>query len=103
MQVVSVGAGRGRGKDIPAKMRGGKKATANRSQTSPPSSPKEDSGSDAVSQLNGSSAAAIGQTLDLASLAQPIPCALASRDNQSEEAPCCLGDCASDGALRTEE
>lgn len=105
MQVVSVGAGRGRGKDIPAKMRGGKKATANRSQTSPPSSPKEDSGSvpDAVSQLNGSSAAAIGQPLDLASLAPPIPCALASRDNQSEEAPCCLGDCASDGALRTEE
>uniref|UniRef100_A0A3B3ZXH4 Uncharacterized protein n=1 Tax=Periophthalmus magnuspinnatus TaxID=409849 RepID=A0A3B3ZXH4_9GOBI len=93
MQVVSVGAGRG-GKEIPAKMRGGKKATANRPQTSPPSSPQEEAGSmpDAVSQLNGSSAAAIGQSLDLAPLAQPIPCALASRDNQSEEAACCLED-----------
>lgn len=59
-------------------------------------------------QLNGSSAAsAIGQPLELASLAQPIPCALASRDNQSEgvevEAPCCLDDCPSDGALQKEE
>ncbi|KAK7884114.1 hypothetical protein WMY93_027237 [Mugilogobius chulae] len=105
MQVVSVGAGRGRGKEIPAKMRGGKKATANRPQSSPPSSPQEEAGSvpDVMSQLNGSSAAAIGQNLDLAPLAQPIPCALASRDNQSEEAACCLEDCASDGALQKEE
>ncbi|XP_072305003.1 constitutive coactivator of PPAR-gamma-like protein 2 [Eucyclogobius newberryi] len=105
MQVVSVGAGRGRGKEIPAKMRGGKKATANRPQTSPPSSPQEEVGSvtDAMSQLNGSPAAAIGQTLDLVPLAQPIPCALDSRDNQSEEAACCLEDCASDGALQKEE
>ncbi|KAG7278465.1 hypothetical protein CRUP_038760 [Coryphaenoides rupestris] len=62
----------------------------------------------ATQQLNGSSSAtAIGQPLDLAALAQPIPCALASRDNQSEgvevEAPCCLDNCPSDGALQKEE
>uniref|UniRef100_A0A7N8XA11 Family with sequence similarity 120C n=1 Tax=Mastacembelus armatus TaxID=205130 RepID=A0A7N8XA11_9TELE len=62
----------------------------------------------ATQQLNGSSAAsAIGQPLELAPLAQPIPCALASRDNQSEgvevEVPCCLDDCPSDGALQKEE
>uniref|UniRef100_A0A4W6FAG0 Family with sequence similarity 120 member C n=1 Tax=Lates calcarifer TaxID=8187 RepID=A0A4W6FAG0_LATCA len=55
----------------------------------------------------GSAASAIGQSLELAPLAQPIPCALASRDNQSEgvevEAPCCLDDCPSDGALQKEE
>uniref|UniRef100_A0A673A591 Family with sequence similarity 120C n=1 Tax=Sphaeramia orbicularis TaxID=375764 RepID=A0A673A591_9TELE len=87
MQVVSVGAGKG-----------------------PPKS-SEEAGSTpdiATQQLNGSSAAsAIGQPLDLAPLAQPIPCALASRDNQSEgvevEAPCCLDDCPSDGALQKEE
>lgn len=114
MQVVSVG--KGRGKEIPAKVRGVKKATANRTQTSsPPSSsppkPSEEAGSTpevATQQLNGSSAAsAIGQPLELAPLAQPIPCALASRDNQSEgvevEAPCCLDDCPSDGALQKEE
>ncbi|TWW57218.1 Constitutive coactivator of PPAR-gamma-like protein 2 [Takifugu flavidus] len=117
MQVVSVGAGRGRGKEVPAKLRGLKKMPTNRTQTSsPPSSsppPKlsEETGSTpevATQQLNGSSAAsAIGQSLELTSLAQPIPCALASRDNQSEgvevEAPCCLDDCPSDGALQKEE
>lgn len=86
-------------------------------QTSPPPpsssppKPSEEAGSTpevATQQLNGSSAAsAIGQPLELASLAQPIPCALASRDNQSEgvevEAPCCLDDCTSDGALQKEE
>uniref|UniRef100_A0A8D3DRI5 Family with sequence similarity 120C n=1 Tax=Scophthalmus maximus TaxID=52904 RepID=A0A8D3DRI5_SCOMX len=88
MQVVSVGAGKG----------------------SPPK-PSEEAGSESevtTQQLNGSSAAsAIGQSLELAPLAQPIPCALASRDNQSEgvevEAPCCLDDCPSDGALQKEE
>uniref|UniRef100_A0A7N6BG72 Family with sequence similarity 120C n=1 Tax=Anabas testudineus TaxID=64144 RepID=A0A7N6BG72_ANATE len=88
MQVVSVGAGKG----------------------SPPK-PSEEAGSTpevATQQLNGSSAAsAMGQPLELAPLAQPIPCALASRDNQSEgvevEAPCCLDDCPSDGALQKEE
>uniref|UniRef100_A0A3Q2WLZ7 Family with sequence similarity 120 member C n=1 Tax=Haplochromis burtoni TaxID=8153 RepID=A0A3Q2WLZ7_HAPBU len=116
MQVVSVGAGKGRGKETPAKLRGGKKTTANRTQTSsPPSSsppkPSEEVGSTpevASQQLNGSSAAsAIGQPLELTPLAQPTPCALASRDNQSEgvevEAPCCLDDCPSDGALQKEE
>lgn len=86
-------------------------------QTSPPppssspSKPSEEAASTpevATQQLNGSSAAsAIGQPLELAPLAQPIPCALASRDNQSEgvevEAPCCLDDCPSDGALQKEE
>lgn len=113
MQVVSVGAGKGRGKEIPAKVKGGKKPTANRSQTSPPppsspTKPPEEAGSTpdvSTQQLNGNSAAsAIGQPLELA---QPIPCALASRDNQSEgvevEAPCCLDDCPSDGALQKEE
>ncbi|XP_052362670.1 constitutive coactivator of PPAR-gamma-like protein 2 isoform X1 [Oncorhynchus keta] len=108
MQVVSVGAGRGRGKDIPVKGgRGGKKVTANRIKTSPPppstSPPKSSEGeglnSGGVAQkLNGSPAAsAIGQPLDLPPLAQPNPCALASKDNQSEEAPCCLDSCPSDG------
>lgn len=117
MQVVSVGAGKGRGKEIPTKLRGVKKALVNRTQTSPPPpsssppKPSEEAGSESevtTQQLNGSSAAsAIGQSLELAPLAQPIPCALASRDNQSEgvevEAPCCLDDCPSDGALQKEE
>ncbi|KAG7453719.1 hypothetical protein JOB18_044115 [Solea senegalensis] len=117
MQVVSVGAGKGRGKEIPAKLKGGKKTPTNRTQTSPPpvssSPPKSSEEADSTSelstqQLNGSSAtSAIGQSLELAPLAQPIPCALASRDNQSEgvevEAPCCLDDCPSDGALQKEE
>ncbi|MEQ2259268.1 hypothetical protein XENORESO_009153, partial [Xenotaenia resolanae] len=75
---------------------------------SSPSKPSEEAGSTpevSTQQLNGSSAAsAIGQPLELA---QPIPCALASRDNQSEgvelEATCCLDDCPSDGALQKEE
>lgn len=106
MQVVSVGAGKGRGKEIPTKMRGGKKPTASRPQTSssPPqsSSPKPSEEAEPVTQLNGSSAPSIGQPADLP-LASPIPCALASRDNQSqgEEGPCCL-DCP-DGALQKEE
>lgn len=116
MQVVSVGAGKGRGKEIPAKMRGGKKGPPTRSQmsTSPPSNsppkPSEEAGSspEAVQQFNGSAAApAVGQPSELAPLAQPTPCALASRDNQSEgveaETPCCLDDCPSDGALQKEE
>ncbi|KAF6720465.1 Constitutive coactivator of PPAR-gamma-like protein 2 [Oryzias melastigma] len=117
MQVVSVGAGKGRGKETPAKLKGGKKPAANRTQmsSSPPSSsppkPSEEEGSTPeteTQQLNGSSAAsAIGQPLELASLVQPIQCALASRDNQSEgvevEAPCCLDDCPSDEALQKEE
>uniref|UniRef100_A0A8C5A699 Family with sequence similarity 120C n=1 Tax=Gadus morhua TaxID=8049 RepID=A0A8C5A699_GADMO len=62
----------------------------------------------ATQQLNGSpSASATGQPLDLAPLAQPTPCALASRDNHTEgvevEAPCCLENCPSDGALQKEE
>uniref|UniRef100_A0AAZ3SQJ9 Family with sequence similarity 120C n=1 Tax=Oncorhynchus tshawytscha TaxID=74940 RepID=A0AAZ3SQJ9_ONCTS len=77
MQVVSVGAGRG----------------------PPKSSEGEGLNSGGVGQkLNGSPAAsAIGQPLDLPPLAQPNPCALASKDNQSEEAPCCLDSCPSDG------
>ncbi|XP_057716704.1 constitutive coactivator of PPAR-gamma-like protein 2 isoform X1 [Corythoichthys intestinalis] len=111
MQVVSVGAGKGRGKEIPTKLRGGKKATANRTQTSPPppssSPPKasEEAGpvpEVAARHLNGGSTPS-----DPPPPAQPIQCALASRDNQSEgapaEAPRCLDDCPSDGALRKEE
>uniref|UniRef100_A0AAR2LIS5 Family with sequence similarity 120C n=1 Tax=Pygocentrus nattereri TaxID=42514 RepID=A0AAR2LIS5_PYGNA len=54
----------------------------------------------------GSSGSATGQPIDLPP--QPIQCALASRDNQSGdgvevEAPCCLDDCPSDGALQKEE
>ncbi|KAM9430684.1 constitutive coactivator of PPAR-gamma-like protein 2 isoform 2-T2 [Salvelinus alpinus] len=101
MQVVSVGAGRGRGKDIPVKGgRGGKKTSPPPPSTSPPkSSEGEGLNSEGVAQkLNGSPAAsAIGQPLDLPPLAQPNPCALASKDNQSEEAPCCLDSCPSDG------
>ncbi|XP_036845047.1 constitutive coactivator of PPAR-gamma-like protein 2 isoform X2 [Oncorhynchus mykiss] len=101
MQVVSVGAGRGRGKDIPVKGgRGGKKTSPPPPSTSPPkSSEGEGLNSGGVAQkLNGSPAAsAIGQPLDLPPLAQPNPCALASKDNQSEEAPCCLDSCPSDG------
>uniref|UniRef100_A0AAZ3QUI0 Family with sequence similarity 120C n=1 Tax=Oncorhynchus tshawytscha TaxID=74940 RepID=A0AAZ3QUI0_ONCTS len=95
MQVVSVGAGRGINSFSPSL------------QTSPPppstSPPKSSEGeglnSGGVGQkLNGSPAAsAIGQPLDLPPLAQPNPCALASKDNQSEEAPCCLDSCPSDG------
>lgn len=124
MQVVSVG-GKGRGKELTVKGRGGKKVTTNRTQTlssSPPSSspPKLTEDAKAVGrstegtgtasqQLNGSSSgSATGQALDLPPLAQPIQCALASRDNQSGdgvevEAPCCLDDCPSDGALQKEE
>lgn len=101
MQVVSVGAGRGRGKDVPVKGgRGGKKTSPPPPSTSPPkSSEGEGLNSGGVAQkLNGSPAAsAIGQPLDLPPLAQPNPCALASKDNQSEEAPCCLDSCPSDG------
>ncbi|XP_045071261.1 constitutive coactivator of PPAR-gamma-like protein 2 [Coregonus clupeaformis] len=100
MQVVSVGAGRGRGKDIPVKGgRGGKKTSPPPSTSPPKSSEGEGLNSGGVAQkLNGSPAAsAIGQPLDLPPLAQPTPCALASKDNQSEEAPCCLDGCPSDG------
>lgn len=75
--------------------------------SSPPKPSEEAAGSPeaAPQQLNGS-AAAIGPPLELAPLAQPIPCALA-RDNQSDgvevEAPFCLDDCPSDGALQKEE
>ncbi|XP_062396735.1 constitutive coactivator of PPAR-gamma-like protein 2 [Sardina pilchardus] len=130
MQVVSVGGGKGRGKEVIPKGRGGKKApTTNRTQTlssSPPpsSSPKlteeanpgaalspvpAEGAVTAPQQLNGSSpGTAIVQPLDLPPLAQPIQCALASRDNQSGdgvevEAPCCLDDCPSEGALQKEE
>ncbi|XP_030626145.1 constitutive coactivator of PPAR-gamma-like protein 2 isoform X2 [Chanos chanos] len=128
MQVVSVGGGKGRGKEVITKGKAGKKVTTNKTQTlssSPPSEspPKlnEDAketgrpsgtneGPGGVSQqLNGSSSgSATSQPLDLPPLAQPIPCALASRDNQSGdrvevEAPCCLDDCPSDGALQKEE
>ncbi|XP_016404759.1 constitutive coactivator of PPAR-gamma-like protein 2 [Sinocyclocheilus rhinocerous] len=123
MQVVSVG-GKGRGKELTVKGRGGKKVTTNRTPTlssSPPSSPPkltEDANAvgrptegtgTASQQLNGSSSgSAIGQALDLPPLAQPIQCALASRDNQSGdgvevEAPYCLDDCPSDGALQKED
>ncbi|KAL1020508.1 hypothetical protein UPYG_G00000980 [Umbra pygmaea] len=107
MQVVSVGTGKGRTKDIAVKaVRGVKKTT-----TSPPiaSTPKpseeEGPNSEGVTQqLNGSSASStIGQSLDLPQLAQPTPCALASRDNQSEEVPCCLDDCPRDETLTKEE
>uniref|UniRef100_A0AAY4B7K8 Family with sequence similarity 120C n=1 Tax=Denticeps clupeoides TaxID=299321 RepID=A0AAY4B7K8_9TELE len=73
-----------------------------------PSGPGDSAGP-ASQQLNGSSSGtAIAQSLDLPPLAQPIQCALASRDNQSGdgvevEAPCCLDDCPSDGALQKEE
>lgn len=73
-----------------------------------PAGPPEETGT-VSQQLNGSSSgSATGQALDLPPLAQPIQCALASRDNQSEdgvevEAPCCLDDCPSDGALQKEE
>lgn len=73
-----------------------------------PPGPVEGTGG-APQQLNGSSpGTAIGQPLDLPPLAQPIQCALASRDNQSGdgvevEAPCCLDDCPSEGALQKEE
>ncbi|KAM9751626.1 constitutive coactivator of PPAR-gamma-like protein 2 isoform 2-T2 [Menidia menidia] len=114
MQVVSVGAGKG-GKEIPAK--GVKKTAADRSQSlsspqsiSPPKLSEEVGLSPVVAtqQVNVSSVtSAISQPLDLVPLAQPIPCALASRENQSEgveeETPCCLDDCASDGALQKEE
>lgn len=85
--------------------------TSSPPSSSPPPKLSEEMGSTpevVTQQLNGSAAAsAIGQSLELTSLAQPIPCALASRDNQSEgaevEAPCCLDDCPSDGALQKEE
>nr|XP_023995034.1 constitutive coactivator of PPAR-gamma-like protein 2 [Salvelinus alpinus] len=104
MQVVSVGAGSGRGKDIPVKAGRGVKKTHSPSSTSPTKPEEEEPNSGAVTQqLNGSPAAsAIGQPLDLPPLAHPIPCALASRDNQTEEAPCCLDDCPSDGTLTKE-
>ncbi|KAJ8017333.1 hypothetical protein DPEC_G00016780 [Dallia pectoralis] len=106
MQVVSVGTGKGRGKEIAVKAGRGVKKTSSPPSTSP-QKPLEEDGPNSggvAQQLNGSSAAsAIGQPLDLPPLAQPTPCALASRDNQSEEVPCCLDDCQSDGALMKEE
>ncbi|KAK6304068.1 hypothetical protein J4Q44_G00265220 [Coregonus suidteri] len=104
MQVVSVGAGRGRGKDIPLKGGRGVKKTSSSPSTSPHKPEEEGPNSGAVAQqLNGSSAtSAIGQPLDLPPLAHPTPCALASRDNQSEEDPCCLDDCPSDRTLTKE-
>uniref|UniRef100_A0A3P8VIF8 Family with sequence similarity 120 member C n=1 Tax=Cynoglossus semilaevis TaxID=244447 RepID=A0A3P8VIF8_CYNSE len=112
MQVVSVGAGKG---NRPMKLRKSLLLLSSFQTSPPPSSspPKSSEEADSPSevetqQLNGSSTtSAIGQSLELAPLAQPIPCALASRDNQSEgvevEAPCCLDDCPSDGALQKEE
>uniref|UniRef100_A0A8B9RMU5 Family with sequence similarity 120C n=1 Tax=Astyanax mexicanus TaxID=7994 RepID=A0A8B9RMU5_ASTMX len=126
MQVVSVGGGKGRGKEMTPKGRGGKKITTNRTQnlsssppsTSPPKLAEEpktvgrpsgtgERAGGVSQQLNGSSSgSATGQPIDLPP--QPIQCALASRDNQSGdgvevEAPCCLDDCPSDGALQKEE
>ncbi|XP_022533099.2 constitutive coactivator of PPAR-gamma-like protein 2 isoform X2 [Astyanax mexicanus] len=125
MQVVSVGGGKG-GKEMTPKGRGGKKITTNRTQnlsssppsTSPPKLAEEpktvgrpsgtgERAGGVSQQLNGSSSgSATGQPIDLPP--QPIQCALASRDNQSGdgvevEAPCCLDDCPSDGALQKEE
>uniref|UniRef100_A0AAY4B763 Family with sequence similarity 120C n=1 Tax=Denticeps clupeoides TaxID=299321 RepID=A0AAY4B763_9TELE len=97
MQVVSVGGGKG-----PPKL------TEEPKGVGLPSGPGDSAGP-ASQQLNGSSSGtAIAQSLDLPPLAQPIQCALASRDNQSGdgvevEAPCCLDDCPSDGALQKEE
>uniref|UniRef100_A0A3B4H427 Family with sequence similarity 120C n=1 Tax=Pundamilia nyererei TaxID=303518 RepID=A0A3B4H427_9CICH len=112
MQVVSVGAGKGRGRQLccTPTFLSLLPQTSSPPSSSPPK-PSEEVGSTpevASQQLNGSSAAsAIGQPLELTPLAQPTPCALASRDNQSEgvevEAPCCLDDCPSDGALQKEE
>ncbi|XP_031421504.1 constitutive coactivator of PPAR-gamma-like protein 2 [Clupea harengus] len=140
MQVVSVGGGgKGRGKEITPKGRGGKKPpTTSRTQTLsssspppgsppklteeedddkeeepllPPGGPADDAEGGAPQQLNGSSpGTTVGtQPLDRPPLAQPIQCALASRDNNQSgdgvevEAPCCLDDCPSEGALQKEE
>ncbi|XP_048879363.1 constitutive coactivator of PPAR-gamma-like protein 2 [Brienomyrus brachyistius] len=126
MQVVSVGGGKGRGKEGLGKARGGKKPT-NRTQTlpttppsiTPPKATEEIKGARRLSEgevdggvpqhVNGNSPApAIAQPLDPPPLVQPIQCALASRDNQSgdrveTEAPCCLDESSSDGALQKEE
>uniref|UniRef100_A0A669BLY8 Family with sequence similarity 120 member C n=1 Tax=Oreochromis niloticus TaxID=8128 RepID=A0A669BLY8_ORENI len=111
MQVVSVGAGKGRGRHLCCTPTFLSLLQTSSPPSSSPPKPSEEAGSTpevASQQLNGSSAAsAIGQPLELTPLAQPTPCALASRDNQSEgvevEAPCCLDDCPSDGALQKEE
>uniref|UniRef100_A0A3B4C865 Family with sequence similarity 120C n=1 Tax=Pygocentrus nattereri TaxID=42514 RepID=A0A3B4C865_PYGNA len=95
MQVVSVGGGKG-----PPKLAEEPKTVGR------PSGTGERAGG-VSQQLNGSSSgSATGQPIDLPP--QPIQCALASRDNQSGdgvevEAPCCLDDCPSDGALQKEE
>ncbi|KAJ8257444.1 hypothetical protein GJAV_G00185660 [Gymnothorax javanicus] len=127
MQVVSVG-GKGRGREVSSRGRGGKKAPVNRAQSLPSAAPTsssppkalEDSlgegkpGSGEVASgtsqhLNGSPPApTIGPTVDPPPLAQPTQCALASRDSQSgsgaeTEDPCCLDDCQSDGVLQKEE
>ncbi|KAG5838246.1 hypothetical protein ANANG_G00221750 [Anguilla anguilla] len=127
MQVVSVG-GKGRGREVSIRGRGGKKVPVNRAQSLPSPAPTsasppktlEDSleegkpGSGEVAgatsqHLNGSPPApTIGPPLDPPPLAQPIQCALASRDSQSgaraeTEDPCCLDDCQSDGVLQKEE
>ncbi|XP_061113350.1 constitutive coactivator of PPAR-gamma-like protein 2 isoform X2 [Conger conger] len=126
MQVVSVG-GKG-GREMSTRGRGGKKVPVNRAQSLPSAAPTsssppktlEDSlvegkaGSGEVAggtsqQLNGSPPApTIGPPVDPPPLAQPIQCALASRDSQSgaraeTEEPCCLDDCQSDGVLQKEE
>ncbi|KAG7471843.1 hypothetical protein MATL_G00102350 [Megalops atlanticus] len=126
MQVVSVG-GKGRGREVSARGRGGKKVVTNRTQTlstapistSPPQISEDSTGEGkpgpgevpgGMSQhLNGSPPApTIGPPVDPPPLAQPIQCALASRDSQSEaraetEDPSCLDDCQSDGVLQKEE
>nr|XP_015209143.1 PREDICTED: constitutive coactivator of PPAR-gamma-like protein 2 [Lepisosteus oculatus] len=123
VQVVSVGGGgRGRGRDLSIRGRGGKKPMTSRPQvgsTSPSSNgaPKqaEDSKVRALigggaPHLNGSSPApASGQAPDpqpAPTQAQPVQCALPSRDSQSgarvpsgseADDPCCPDDC-TDGA-----
>ncbi|MBN3316435.1 F120C protein, partial [Atractosteus spatula] len=123
VQVVSVGGGgRGRGRDLSIKGRGGKKPMASRQQvgsTSPSSNgaPKQAEDSKvraliggAAPHLNGSSPApASGQAPEpqpAPTQAQPVQCALPSRDSQSgarvpssseADDPCCPDDC-TDGA-----
>uniref|UniRef100_A0A4W5KLX3 Uncharacterized protein n=1 Tax=Hucho hucho TaxID=62062 RepID=A0A4W5KLX3_9TELE len=93
-----------RGKDIPVKAgRGVKKTPPSTSPTNPEEEEEEPNSGAVTQQLNGSPAVpSIGQPLDLPPLAHPTLCALASRDNQSEEATCCLDDCTSDGTLTKE-
>ncbi|KAI1892200.1 hypothetical protein AGOR_G00130870 [Albula goreensis] len=128
MQVVSVG-GKGRGREVSMRggRGGGKKPPVTRAQTlpttqtsaSPPKTPEDSPGEvkpvsgevagGASQHLNGSPPApSIGPPLDPPPLAQPIQCALASRESQSgaraeTEDPCCLDDCQSDGVLQKEE